>query len=143
MIIPTKTIKVFPNNKPLITKSIKTLLNEKEITFQKGDKELRKRIQTRLRAELRKGQKIFKDKKEKQFGAGIMRDAWEVLKTLTGETKRKSDNNQMNVEEQRNCSSDLNRFYCRGELSRVMSQKEEGVKAGKSEDFEIDAKTVE
>ena len=47
MIISTKTIKVFPNNKPWITKSIKTLINEKKIAFQKGDKEHRKQIQTR------------------------------------------------------------------------------------------------
>ena len=58
-IIPTKTIKVFPNNKPWITKSIKTLLNKKKIAFQTGDKEHRKQIQTRLRAELRKGQRTF------------------------------------------------------------------------------------
>ena len=91
MIIPTKTIKVSPNNKPWITKSVTALLNEKKIAFQKGDKEHRKQIQTRLRAELRKGQRIFKEKIEKQFGSGRMKDAWEGLKTLTGETKRNSN----------------------------------------------------
>ena len=72
------------------------------------------------------------------------------LKTLTGETNRYSDNYQFNVEEQRNFSNDLNRFCCRferddldGELNRLMSQIEEGVRAGRSEDFETDAKTVE
>ena len=150
MIIPTKTIKVFTNNKPWITKSIKTLLNEKKFAFQKGDKEHRKQIQTRLRTELRKGQRIFKEKIEKQFGTGRRKDAWEGLKTLTGETKRNSDNYQMNVDEQRKFANDLNRFYCRferddldGEVNRVLSQLEEGVRAGKSEDFQIDAKTVE
>ena len=66
---------------------------------------------------------------------------------LTGETKRKSDNYHVNVEEQRNFLTDHNRFYCRferddldGELNRVMWQTEEGVRAGKSEDFEIDEK---
>ena len=57
--------------------------------FQNGDKEHRKRIQTRLRAELRKGQRTFTEKLEKQFGTGRMRDAWEGLKILTGETKKK------------------------------------------------------
>ena len=147
MIIPTKTIKVFPNNKPWITKSIETLLNEKKIVFQTGDRLHRKRMQSRLRTELRKGQRTFKDKMGKQFGAGGMTAALEGLKTLTGETIRNSDNFHLNVEEQRNCSSDLNRFYCRferdhldGKLNRVMSQIEERVRTGKSEDFEIDAK---
>ena len=79
-----------------------------------------------------------------------MRDALEGLKTLTGETKRNSDNYHMNVEEQRNFSNEFNCFYCRFErgdlefeLNRVMSQIEEGVRAGKSQHFEIDAKTVE
>ena len=90
MIIPTKTVKVFPN-KQQMTKSVKTFLNEKKIAFQKGDKEHRKQIQTRLRAELRKGQRTFKEKIGKQFGTGRMREAWEGLKTLTGETKKNSD----------------------------------------------------
>ena len=59
MIIPTKSIKVLPKNKPWITKSVKALLNEKQIEFQIGDKEHRKQIQTRLRTELRKGQRFF------------------------------------------------------------------------------------
>ena len=135
---------------------------EKKIAFQKGDKEHRKQIQTRLRTELRKGQRIFKEKIEKQFGTGRIRDAWKGLKTLTGErtglktltgeTKRNSDNYQMNVGEQRKFANDLNRFYCRFEIDdldcevnrvRVLSQLEEEVRAGKSEDFQIDAKTVE
>ena len=139
---------LFPSKKPWITKSIKTFLNEKKIAFQKGDKEHRNQIQTRLRTELRTGQRTFKEKIEKQFGTGRMRDAWEGLKAQTGETKRNSDNYQMNVEEQRNFSNDLNHFYCRferddldGEQNRVMSQIEEGVQTGKSEYFEIDTKT--
>ena len=99
---------------------------------------------------MRKGQRIFKEKIEKQFGTGRIRDAWEGLKTLTGEMKRNSDNYQMNVEEQRNFANDLNCLCCRferddldGEVNRVLSQLEEGVRAGKSEDFQIDAKTVE
>ena len=79
MIIPTKTVKVFPNNKPWITKPIRTLLNEEKIAFQTGDKEHRKRIQIRLRTELRKGQRAFKKKIEEQFGTGRMKDAWEGL----------------------------------------------------------------
>ena len=91
MIIPTKTNKVFPNNQPWITKLIKTFLKEKKIAFQKGDKEHRKQIQTRLRTDLRKGQRTFKERIEKQFGTGRMRDAWEGLKALTGETKKQKE----------------------------------------------------
>ena len=56
----------------------------------------------------------------------------------------------MNVDEQRKFANDLNHFYYRfksgdldGEVNRVLSQLGEGVRAGKSEDFQTDAKTVE
>ena len=118
--------------------------------FRKGIRNIENRSKLELRTELRKGQRIFKEKIEKQFGTGRMKDAWEGLKTLTGETKRNSDNYQMNVEEQRKFANDLNLFYCRfarddleGEVNRVLSQLGEGVRAGKSEDFQTDAKSVE
>ena len=47
MLISTKTIKVFPNNKTWISKSIKSTLNEKKIAFQTGDRAERKRVQAK------------------------------------------------------------------------------------------------
>ena len=38
MLISSKTVKVFPNNKTWISKSIKSTLNEKKIAFQTGDR---------------------------------------------------------------------------------------------------------
>ena len=38
MLISTTTVKVFPNNKTWISKSIKSTLNEKKIAFQTGDR---------------------------------------------------------------------------------------------------------
>ena len=84
----------------------------RKIAFQTVDREYRKRIQSRLRAGLRTGQRTFKDKLEKHFGIGRMRDAWEGLKTPSGEIKRNSDNYLMTVEERRSFSNDLNHFYC-------------------------------
>ena len=37
--IPQKTIKMFPNDKPWITKRIKSIINRKKLAFQKNDKE--------------------------------------------------------------------------------------------------------
>ena len=34
MLIPTKMVKIFPNNKPWITKALKKTINEKKIAFQ-------------------------------------------------------------------------------------------------------------
>ena len=85
--ISTKTVKVFPNNKTWISKSIKSTLNEKKIAFQTGDRAERKRVQAKLMRELREGKKEYKAKIEKHFQMGNMADAWDGLKTLTGEKK--------------------------------------------------------
>ena len=62
-IIPTKTIKIFPNNKPWIyTKSLKSTLNEKKNAFQARDRHERKRIQLKLRKEFKESKRQFKKK---------------------------------------------------------------------------------
>ena len=37
--IPQKTVKMFLNNKPWITKRVKSIINRKKLAFQKNDKE--------------------------------------------------------------------------------------------------------
>ena len=39
--MPQKTVKMFPNNKPWITKRTKSIINRKKLAFQKNDKEER------------------------------------------------------------------------------------------------------
>ena len=45
LIIPQKKVKIFPNNKPWITKSLKATINKKKAAFQTGTKSDRKAIQ--------------------------------------------------------------------------------------------------
>ena len=58
IIIPQKKVKIFPNNKPWISKSLKTTINEKKIAFQTGDKNHRKTVQEKLRKEIRQSKKL-------------------------------------------------------------------------------------
>ncbi|KAI3364847.1 hypothetical protein L3Q82_001039 [Scortum barcoo] len=37
-IIPTKTVRCFPNNQPWVTKDIKDVLNRKKAAFRRGNK---------------------------------------------------------------------------------------------------------
>ena len=46
---------------------------------------------------------------------GNMADAWDGLKTLTGEKKNMSSGSHMTAEEQAKFSNELNDFYCRFE----------------------------
>ena len=56
MLISTRIVKVFPNNKTWISKSIKSALNEKKIAFQTGDRAER-RVQAKIDEEIEGGEK--------------------------------------------------------------------------------------
>ena len=66
-IVSKKSIKIFPNNKPWVTKRIKNTLNDKKIAFQSGSLVDRKIVQARLRNELKEGKRKYKTKIENLF----------------------------------------------------------------------------
>ena len=80
MQIPTKMVKIFPNNKPWITKALKKTLNEKKIAFQ--SKQDRKVVQKRLNKQIRDAKRAYKEKVETQFQSGSIADAWKGLTQL-------------------------------------------------------------
>ena len=151
MLISTKIVKVFPNNKTWISKSIKSALNEKKIAFQTGDRAERRRVQAKLTRELREGKREYRAKVEKQFQTLNMADAWDGLKTLTGEKKNKSRGSHMTTEQEVKFSNELNDFYCRFERddlgedinSVVLELKEKISECEEGKDFEINASVVE
>ena len=67
MLVPQKTVKVYPNNKPWISKSLKSTLNQKQIAFQCGNKNDRKSVQERLGREIKESNKLYKETIESQF----------------------------------------------------------------------------
>ena len=87
MLIPTKMVKIFPNNKPWITKALKKTINEKKIAFQ--SKQDRKAVQKRLNKQISDAKRAYKEKVETQFQSGSIADAWKGLKQLTGQSKSK------------------------------------------------------
>lgn len=150
-IIPTKEIKVFPNNKPYISKSLKHTINQKKKAFMSGDRRERKDIQRQLTAEIREGKKEYRQKVEKRFEEGEMRGAWEGLKILTGQKKSTASTSGMTERERLEFSDKLNDFYCRFErddlgeelddvLTRLRDQTGDSMH---EHDFKIDGKTVE
>ena len=84
MIVPTKTVKVFSNNKPWITKARKRTPNEKKIAFNSGNRIESKIIQNRLNKEIKAAKRGYKERVEKPFQEGNARDAWQGVKTLAG-----------------------------------------------------------
>ena len=66
-IVSKKSIKIFPNNKPWVTKRIKNTLNEKKIDFQSGSLVDRKIVQAKLRKELKECKRKYKTKIQNLF----------------------------------------------------------------------------
>lgn len=58
LIVPQKTIKIFPNNKPWMTKSVKSVLNEKKIAFQSGNTVTYKTVQKKLQKEIPESKRL-------------------------------------------------------------------------------------
>ena len=124
MVIPQKKLKVFPNNKPWITKDLKTTINKKKLAFQTGNKADRKSIQKTLTSEIRHHRRIYKEKIEAHFQRGNMADAWKGLKTLSGQSTSTSHVSAMPLDEQKEFSENLNKFYCRFEREDMKEERE-------------------
>ena len=140
MIIPTKEIKIFPNNKPWITKSLKQTINKKKAAFQKGNRGERKEVQKILRQEIKKAKIEYREKVEEKFQAGNMRDAWKGLKILTGQNKPQQTATMSKADRTKHADS-LNDFYCRFErddLKEKLTSVIEDIKKSATDDDEND-----
>ena len=65
--IPQKTVKVFPNNKPWITKAVKDVINKKKQIFGQGDKIKLKEVQKELKRVIKMEKEKYKTKIEQKF----------------------------------------------------------------------------
>ena len=81
--IPQKTVKMFPNNKPWITKRIKGIINSKKLAFLKNDKEEYRSVQKELKEEIRKEKEQYKNKIESHFTYNNMRRVWSGMKLMS------------------------------------------------------------
>ena len=111
-IIPRKEIFFYPNNKPWVTKSVKTIINQKNICFTQGDTARYRELQKQLKKELKLAKCRYKDKVESMLRAGSSRPAWEGVKSMMGMQPKKS-HVSLNGRPDLVLSNDLNNFYNR------------------------------
>ena len=77
-VIPVRTVRCYPNNKPWITSDIKDLLNQKKMEFQNGDGERRRNVQRALKKTLRRAKVEYKKKVERQLENNNTKEVWRV-----------------------------------------------------------------
>ena len=108
IIVPTRTVKCFPNNKSWITTDLKKLLNIKKKAFRDGNRELLKTTQKQIKAQTRKCKEDYRKKLESQLQHNNVRDVWSGMKKITG-FKAKGDQTDGGLDR----ANELNRFFNR------------------------------
>ena len=115
IIIPVKTIKVYPNSKPWITKSLRPLLHLKNKAFKEGNSVELRRLQKEIKREVWAGKKTYKDKIESQLKANNLGSAWDGMKTITGLKEKRKKVSLANYTSDLHLAQSLNNFYVRYE----------------------------
>jgi len=79
-VVPTKTVKTFPNNKPWVTTDVKDLINKKKAALSnRNDYNLRS-VQKELNAVIKVAKHRYKEKVKQWFKSNQTRDSWKGLK---------------------------------------------------------------
>ena len=81
-VIPVKTVKMYPNSKPWVSKSLKGLLRKKEEAFKAGNRIEMHSVEKEIKREIRAGKMKYKDKIEKQLRMNNLGSAWSSMKTI-------------------------------------------------------------
>lgn len=82
LVIPTKKVVVYPNNKKWITKELKSVFNKKKKNFYAGNSFVMKAVNREVKSEIVKTKMNYKKKIETQFNNGDLRSAWRGIKYM-------------------------------------------------------------
>lgn len=118
--IPCKDITVFPNNKPWVTKELKSVINRKKRIFYTGNSQDKKEINRELRNEIRKAKIVYRDKVELKYSSGDLREAWRGIKSMSSISQGNNNDrarNTINIEgtNEADLPNAFNIFYSRFE----------------------------
>ena len=133
-VIPVKTVKTFPNNKPWVTKEVKSVLKRKNAALSNRDGSL-KVVQKELNTVITAAKHTYKEKVERLFKSNQTKDAWKGLKQLSGYVQKSCIPEPVDMNKFVN---DLNVFYtrfddkdfskeCRDVLEMVKTKKDDKI----------------
>jgi hypothetical protein len=134
-IIPLKTVKVYPNNKPWITKAVKDVINRKKQIFGQGDKIKLREVQVELKRIIKIEKEKYKIKIEQKFTQNNMKQVWEGMRLMSGYSKNSSTKNCL-PDTSVKYAEQLNEFYNRfdkhdfsAEISKLRTTLEHNLKS--------------
>ena len=82
--VHTKPVRIYPNSKPWITKDLKKQINDRNRLFAEGKKVEGKIANKEIKKQIRENKLKNKDKVEKQYFSGDVRNAYKGIKALVG-----------------------------------------------------------
>ena len=83
-VITSKSVRMFPNNEPWVTKDLKTYLNKKKYAFMRGNKAEVRELDKEFRMKAKLAKLAYKDKVKERLKVGNAKDAWRGLNTMMG-----------------------------------------------------------
>lgn len=112
-VIPKKTVKIFPNSKPWVSKQLKNLLNKKRKAFQEGNLAELNLLKREIKNEIKKAKMNYKEKLENDLANNRLGSAWNGLKTIVGSETQSNKKVALAGFDSNQLANEFNRFYLR------------------------------
>lgn len=112
-VLPTREVKLYPNNKQWISKDIKELLVKRKTVFNKGDANAERAVRKEIRTEIKKAKLRYKDKIEAELRSNNLKRTWKGMKTMIGSKDRVSRVVLEGFSSDKDLADGLNVFYTR------------------------------
>ena len=84
LIVEEKAVKLYPNNKPWLTKEMRELLKRKRTAYKNGDLQQKRSLQRQINKLVHQCKRQYGRKIRDQFRQGNSKQVWKGLKTITG-----------------------------------------------------------
>ena len=113
-VIPEKTVKVYPNSKPWVTKALRALLYRKRQAFIAGNLPEVEKLKKEVKHEIARAKRSYQEKLEEQLVNNNLGSAWDSMKTIIGTKKTGNPNLVLDgFTCDRKLAQTLNEFYLR------------------------------
>ncbi len=110
-VVPTKTIRIYPNQKPWINSDVRSALSAQTSAFKSGNTDDRKQASYDLRRSIKAAKRTYKNKVEEHFNNNNPRSMWQGINNITGF----KGNKPATVNIASSLPDELNTFYARFE----------------------------
>ncbi len=114
-VVPNKTIRIYPNQKPWINSDVRSALSARTSAFKSGNSDDRKQASYDLRRTIKAAKRTYKNKVEEHFNNNNPRSMWQGINNITGF----KGNKPATVNIAASLPDELNTFYARFEADNT------------------------